>query len=980
MDPGVVEENAQAIGANPIKLDTKIPHLNERFFFHSIIKQSKFSNHYIAEDLQAEPTASGVVTFYFFKQNKYTNQLEYQHALAYYQKLLGYCKQPLSKNDIIKLQALFPFEDPASNSFELNTQFDYGEADRIEIDLIQVHQITRFLKNVCLLLQDLKKKTDLYHGNIAIKNIVLADGELKISGFKPMFLQNPEFQNWKTDLVKRTSHYRFDLYMIGLIWLRFLGSKIGEIPAENMSFDDFNNEISKRYQGLPDDKKTTIVESLLDINNKPSLDLDEAILLFDEYFILETHRANEIQNSRNSSSNDTEALNRNSTSDANRNSLLNLSEANPNNNLFTRNLNESGIDNMTFKEDPNIKVEDEAQKHDNDFTIRDDHTFVQPENMNTHDTHNSLIVVNDKRKSENSPTDKKNPLAATSSERKIAENNVPDMSIGTFRNDESYGSLPKDVVMQNQLEANEKRNAEEHLAEAETKPEEKPKEQNGVEGDREKVQSFAKKDKPVVAEVVDKNKPKDRTSVAKPKADAPTPSDARKSSKEPAPAKKPSVAQAPKPKTSTASTTAPKDKKGSVVQPKTSTAKKPEALKQETQKQESVKSLKEPSEPVNQEVENGVTAHPENQTPAEVGQSNEENHEAKKEESPLENEQTDSKKDLSDTLMKEELPKDVNEVPNKEELNDEINAIADGSNLQNLEKKDSLDSKKDEASNTINIPKKSEKGEAEADAKSKTKDKKNGKLNAREKLDLMNQKLKLQSLPLNYFDYDRNINLALKKTMMDEVKKVELTPEQKEKIRKQIEDEKKKKLDDMRRKEDERKASMEKKYQSRQKENEALKQKIETILEKKIMDKTAKPKEIPVEHEPEHEKFVKTNKVEDTRPFNATTESLPILNNDQARRFKSKKQPKVADYKSEKERQEMFTFNHELENKNIPFKKVAWNPEHYMKGSRSPSPNATQNFCELKQNVFAKNFDKTVASGLLQLVQSPGQSTTQGRK
>lgn len=66
---------------------------------------------------------------------------------------------------------------------------DYGESDCIDIEKIEELHIIRFLKNLCILLKDAKNIYKLYHSNLTIDNIILVENELKISGFKPRYLE-----------------------------------------------------------------------------------------------------------------------------------------------------------------------------------------------------------------------------------------------------------------------------------------------------------------------------------------------------------------------------------------------------------------------------------------------------------------------------------------------------------------------------------------------------------------------------------------------------------------------------------------------------------------------------------------------------------------------------------------------------------------------------------------------------------------------
>jgi hypothetical protein len=343
-----------------ISVPSRIPALATRFYFHEALKQSAFAKHFVAEDLEAPPGAPYSQMYYFFKQNLYEHEPEFRHALTYYQTLRNYCAQPLAKSDVVKLNEVMSAEDAASSHFEVVLLFDLGESDRIDIDQIQIPQITKFLKSVCLLLLDLKNRSDLSHGNISIKNIILCDNELKISGFKPIFTQNPNFQNWKTEMCERFSRYRLDLYMIGLIWLRLLGSRIEELTAGAKELDGLAEQVMANYQALPEEKKATIVEYLLDLKGHPDLSLEDVILLFDEYFILETRRMMEVHSSTENSN----TLMQNSLTDQERGSLghnARDSFGGVDGNIFTKGLNDSGMDNMTFREAPGTNPSDGQQ-------------------------------------------------------------------------------------------------------------------------------------------------------------------------------------------------------------------------------------------------------------------------------------------------------------------------------------------------------------------------------------------------------------------------------------------------------------------------------------------------------------------------------------------------------------------------------------------------------------------------------------------
>ena len=78
---------------------------------------------------------------------------------------------------------MFFKEDPEKNIYEVVSVCDFGESERIDVENIEKEHINKFLKNVCVLLLDLRKFDNIYHGNIFLKNIVLDNEELKLSGF-----------------------------------------------------------------------------------------------------------------------------------------------------------------------------------------------------------------------------------------------------------------------------------------------------------------------------------------------------------------------------------------------------------------------------------------------------------------------------------------------------------------------------------------------------------------------------------------------------------------------------------------------------------------------------------------------------------------------------------------------------------------------------------------------------------------------------
>lgn len=85
---------------------------------------------------------------------------------------------------------LLNYVDKDVNYFELVLLFQYGEIDWIDIEKIENQHINQFLYSICCLLQDLKDQAGISHNNIHIKNIVLIERELKLSGFKPILMSD----------------------------------------------------------------------------------------------------------------------------------------------------------------------------------------------------------------------------------------------------------------------------------------------------------------------------------------------------------------------------------------------------------------------------------------------------------------------------------------------------------------------------------------------------------------------------------------------------------------------------------------------------------------------------------------------------------------------------------------------------------------------------------------------------------------------
>lgn len=120
----------------PITVASRVANVATRFLFTEALKQSSFSKHFIAEDLEAPPAP--LLCFYFFKQNIYDHEGEFRHALAYYQKLRGTAPSPTPRaTSSSSCTELLVAEDAAASHFELILLFDLGDSDRIDVEQIK---------------------------------------------------------------------------------------------------------------------------------------------------------------------------------------------------------------------------------------------------------------------------------------------------------------------------------------------------------------------------------------------------------------------------------------------------------------------------------------------------------------------------------------------------------------------------------------------------------------------------------------------------------------------------------------------------------------------------------------------------------------------------------------------------------------------------------------------------------------------------
>ena len=288
-----------------ISFTTKIPKLKKKYYFHELLKESKNTKHYIAEDLdinfetslQSEEENQEDI-FFYLKQTMYNSKQKLLKAKKFYIKLIKYCESSFAKNDIIKYSDVRDYIDEKEGYYELVVISDFGESERIDVENIEKEHINKFLKNVCLLLKDLKKYDFIYHSNISLNNIILDKEELKLSGFKPIFLEieNEENKgNWKWNFAKLYGIDRLDLYLLGLLWLKFLNTNVEEKIKEDFLLENVVKDVDEIVKGLSKEEKMETVSLLLDLKNHLDINLDTVILNFDEYYILENIQKNQIK-------------------------------------------------------------------------------------------------------------------------------------------------------------------------------------------------------------------------------------------------------------------------------------------------------------------------------------------------------------------------------------------------------------------------------------------------------------------------------------------------------------------------------------------------------------------------------------------------------------------------------------------------------------------------------------------------------------
>lgn len=263
---------------------TAIPDFLNQFIIYDSLKISENTYHLIVEQV---PLDDEPPLFLYLRQTKFKTMDEGMYFLKYFQKLESYCNLPFAKSDITRLLRLVHFEDPISKIFEVLVFYELGEPDRIDIESALPEQIIHFLRNICILLQDLKSY-NLYHHNLHPGCLVLVNQELKLSGFKPCDLESSVALNndkWKNTLCQKTGHYRTDVFLLGVLWIKFLREDLSQIVVSSNEFDFVFKElqsISKKFKNYYGE----LLQKLIDVYTYPELNLEDIILAFDEINIL----------------------------------------------------------------------------------------------------------------------------------------------------------------------------------------------------------------------------------------------------------------------------------------------------------------------------------------------------------------------------------------------------------------------------------------------------------------------------------------------------------------------------------------------------------------------------------------------------------------------------------------------------------------------------------------------------------------------
>ena len=88
-------------------------------------------------------------------------------------------------------------------------------------------------------------------------------------------------------MAKKYGFYRSDLYLVGLLWLKFLNVDLTKLVKKDYSMEQIIENVNKKLSSFKKGQNPPMMEKLLDLANYNHLTLEDVILSFNENLILE---------------------------------------------------------------------------------------------------------------------------------------------------------------------------------------------------------------------------------------------------------------------------------------------------------------------------------------------------------------------------------------------------------------------------------------------------------------------------------------------------------------------------------------------------------------------------------------------------------------------------------------------------------------------------------------------------------------------
>lgn len=88
-------------------------------------------------------------------------------------------------------------------------------------------------------------------------------------------------------MAKKYGFYRYDLYLVGLLWLKFLNVDLTKLVKKDYSMEQVIENVDKKLSSFKKGQNPPMMEKLLDLVNYNHLTLEDVILSFNENLILE---------------------------------------------------------------------------------------------------------------------------------------------------------------------------------------------------------------------------------------------------------------------------------------------------------------------------------------------------------------------------------------------------------------------------------------------------------------------------------------------------------------------------------------------------------------------------------------------------------------------------------------------------------------------------------------------------------------------